>query len=151
MANATNAPPKKKGKPRLTDAQIIAGLVEYDGLVHVAARALGIEASTIYRRRDKSKAIRQALADSRGMLLDVAESALKAGCLQGEGWAVCFTLKSLGQSRGYGERLNVVHEFDEPGSALSELKRRLAGLAVPTGAGQAPESADGSGGVEPAV
>jgi hypothetical protein len=40
-------------------------------------------------------------------MVDNAESALNRSVLSGEAWAVCFTLKTQGKSRGYIERQEI--------------------------------------------
>lgn len=103
MPTATNAIPKKR-TTRYTDAEILKALKVTNGMIYLAAKSLGCEPSTIYRRMEKSKAVRDVVEDSRGELLDMAETSLKSAVLNKEGWAVCFALKTLGKGRGYIER-----------------------------------------------
>ena len=105
-------------KKRYTDAQIIGALVAAGGMVHLAARQLGCDPTTIYARRDKSTAVADAIEDQRGQALDIAKSALKRAVLAGEAWAVCFTLKTLGKTRGYTER-SEVEVTGKDGAALT--------------------------------
>jgi hypothetical protein len=48
-----------------------------------------------------------AIKEERERMTDVAEMALFDAIKEGEGWAVCFYLKTQGKERGYIER----HEF----------------------------------------
>ncbi len=58
--NAKNARLK-----RYTDKEIVAALRDSGGLVEIAARELGCNASTIYRRIEKSDKVRAAIASER--------------------------------------------------------------------------------------
>ena len=58
----------------------------------------------MYQRMGKHVELREIAENSREEMIDIAETALKKGCLQGEGWAVCFALKCLAKDRGYVER-----------------------------------------------
>ena len=95
---------QEKGQARLTADQIRHALEQASGNVAYAARSLQVSRSTLYRRINESAQLRAVLQDAREELVDIAESALKRAVLNGEGWAVCFALKTLGKSRGYVER-----------------------------------------------
>ncbi len=102
MSKTTNSTPKKG---RYTDGEIIAALKASGGMVYLAAKALGCDPVTIYNRREKSAAVREAIENTRGEMLDIAETALKSAVVAKEAWAVCFTLKTIGKHRGYVERV----------------------------------------------
>lgn len=85
-------------------ADIIAALERNGGMVYLAARALRCSPQTIYNYRDKYPDVAQAIEQVRGELVDTAELALKRAVLNGEAWAVCFALKTVGKGRGYIER-----------------------------------------------
>lgn len=95
------------GQARLTAEQIKHALEGASGNISYAAKSLGVSRSTLYRRIDASPALKVVLADSREELKDIAESALKRAVIAGEGWAVCFALKTVGRDRGYVERQEV--------------------------------------------
>lgn len=76
-------------------------------MVYLAAKRLGCGPSSIYRRMEKSAKVKAVVDDSRGELLDTAETALKSAVIAKEGWAVCFTLKTIGKERGYVERQEI--------------------------------------------
>lgn len=96
---------KRGGKPhKYTVEQVVAALERNAGMVYMAARALGCNAQTIYNYRDKFPQVAEAIENARGEMIDTAELALKRAVLDGEGWAVCFLLKTIGKSRGYVER-----------------------------------------------
>ena len=101
--------------PKRTDAQIIDALKEARGMVAVAARKLGVSRVTIYNRRERSEAVRDAIEEARDFTTDVAELKLYESIQKGEAWAVQFYLKTLGKERGYSERHE--HEISGPGGA----------------------------------
>lgn len=100
MSDSTNYTPKK----RRTDAEIIAALKATGGMVYLAARQLGCEPKTIYNRRDKSKAVYDAIEQQRGELVDMAEVGLKKAIIEGNVTAMIWVTKTQGKNRGYVER-----------------------------------------------
>jgi hypothetical protein len=74
--------------------------------------------------------------EERDGVIDVAEGALQRAVLNGEAWAVSFTLKTIGKTRGYVERveqeitgkdggpLEVTHDISpETAAVLKQLYR----------------------------
>lgn len=102
---------------KYTAAQIIAAIKASKGMVFVTARKLGCSSQTIYNYVKRYPSIQDAIREERGVLLDEAESALAKAIRLGEGWAVCFTLKTIGRERGYVER----QEFSGPGGGPIEV------------------------------
>lgn len=92
---------------RYTAAQMIAAIQQAKGNVSAVARALGTSRQTVLNYANEYTTVKQALDDEREAMIDTAESALHAAILDKQGWAVCFTLKTLGKSRGYIERHEV--------------------------------------------
>jgi transposase-like protein len=92
---------------RYTTEQIIKALKETNGMIYLAARRLGCTPQTIYNRANRTQIIQQAIEDSRGEIVDLAEQKLRLAILAGEPWAVALTLKTLGKQRGYVERQEV--------------------------------------------
>jgi len=86
---------------------IIAALERTHGMIYLAAKELGCNPSTIYRRADKNKEIQSIIDSFRGQLVDKAELKLEQAVMNGEPWAVTLTLKSLGKNRGYVERQEI--------------------------------------------
>ena len=74
---------------------------------YLAAKKIGCDPKTIYNRADKNPKVQAVIDEMRGELVDLAEAALKRAVGAGEGWAVCFTLKTQGKQRGYVERNEV--------------------------------------------
>jgi hypothetical protein len=52
----------------------------------------------------KSEKLQRVVHDARQSMCDNAESALNRAVINGEAWAVCFTLKTQAKDRGYIER-----------------------------------------------
>lgn len=98
---------------RHTDDAIAAALRAASGIVSEAARMLGTSPKVIYQRMRRSPALAEIRDDGREELLDLAETSLRRAVEDGQTWAVMFTLKTLGRTRGYTERGPV--ERTEPG------------------------------------
>jgi hypothetical protein len=97
-------------RSHITDKTLSQALKASLGNISLAARNLGIDRSTIYLRIIKNAKLQQIVTDARESMVDNAESALHRAVTNGEGWAVCFTLKTQGKSRGYVERQEVQQE-----------------------------------------
>jgi hypothetical protein len=99
---------------------VIEAIRRANGMVYVAAQKLGCSPQTIYNYAKRHPAIQTAIEDQRGILLDTAELALLKAITKGEGWAVCFALKTLGKSRGFvegvgkdGDPIKLIISFDD--------------------------------------
>lgn len=105
--SAGGRPPKDA--PKLVAEVVAAELVALRGNVAAIARKLGVARSSVIefiQARDTLLAIQ---ADVREGRLDDAESALDRAVLAGEGWAICFLLKTQAKGRGYVEKQQVEH------------------------------------------
>ena len=91
-------------KPRYTQKQIEEALVNMSGNVSAAARSLGLQRHRLHQIIVKSEQLQQVVHDARQSMCDNAESALNRAVINGEAWAVCFTLKTQAKDRGYVER-----------------------------------------------
>lgn len=100
---------------------IIRAIQAAKGNVSAAARALGCTRQTLANYVNKYPTVKQTLDDEREAMLDNAESSLHRAILNGEGWAVCFTLKTIGRNRGYIERHDV-HLSDWHSEAIAKIK-----------------------------
>lgn len=109
---------------KYTNAKIIEALRRHDGNVAAAARDIGCSRSTIDQRARKDKELADVLADLRETMIDEVESALYREAKKGEGWAVCFFLKTQGRHRGYNERHEVVQVTKAPDIDYSKLSDR---------------------------
>ena len=92
---------------RVTDKRMLDAIKKNGGAVYLAARELGCAPNTIYNRMEKVPAMKQAVDDARGEVVDYAEQKLRLAVLNGEPWAIGMTLKTIGKSRGYVERQEV--------------------------------------------
>lgn len=101
--------PKKADSESFPSERMVEAIKATNGRVYLAAKSIGCEACTIYRRAKKDEAVRKAIHNCRGEFLDAAETALNRAVLAGEAWAVCFTLKTLGKKRGFVERSEHEH------------------------------------------
>lgn len=103
------------GRPdKYTNEQITQALETYNGLVYLAARFLHCSPNTIYNRAKRVAKIQEVINNSRGVLVDHAELALRNAVLSGQPWAVSLVLKTLGKDRGYVERQEIAGVPDQP-------------------------------------
>ena len=91
-------------KPRITTKQVEAALIAMSGNVSASARSLGVSRNWVDTLIKRSEKLQQVLHDARQSMCDNAESALNRAVINGEAWAVCFTLKTQAKDRGYVER-----------------------------------------------
>ena len=98
----------KKGE-KYTAAQVIAAVRETKGMLTIAAKRLGCDPVTIYRYVREYPTVAAAVKEQRESVTDMAELALYKAIQEGEGWAVCFYLKTQGKGRGYIERQEIEH------------------------------------------
>jgi hypothetical protein len=94
-------------KHRYTAQQVIDALRTSRGLISMAAQKLQCDVDTVSNYCKKFPTVEAAKQESRVTLLDLAESRLWEAIDRGDGWAIAFCLKTLGRSRGYGERLDL--------------------------------------------
>jgi hypothetical protein len=97
----------KKGERKWTVEEVVNALKKTQGMIYLAARDLGCSHQTIYNYAKRYPKVQDAINDERGHFVDTCELALKRAVLSGEGWAVCFALKTLGKDRGYVEKQQV--------------------------------------------
>jgi hypothetical protein len=111
----------KKGE-KWTDQQMVEALKATSGMVYVAARKLGCDPKTVYNYAKRYPSVQAAIDDERGHFLDTTELALQRAVLAGEGWAVCFALKTLGKDRGYVEKHQLEHSGKIDVTILSDTE-----------------------------
>jgi hypothetical protein len=97
--------PKRKKRRHVPTRRIIYALRKSFGLVSQAAKSIPCSEKTIRTRALEDPRVQQVIDESREQLIDMAEFALRRKVLDGEGWAVQFTLRTLGKTRGYVERV----------------------------------------------
>ncbi|MSR60216.1 MAG: hypothetical protein EXS05_21685 [Planctomycetaceae bacterium] len=105
---------------KYSNEKIIDSLQRTYGKVYLAAERLGCSAGTIYKRAKVVKQIADAIDHYSGHILDSAEVHLARAIQSGESWAVRFVLKTLGQKRGYSDRV-----APSPGADPFDLLRPL--------------------------
>lgn len=96
-----------------SSADIAKALRATDGKIFLASQRLGCCFSTIYKRIAAEPELQAVVEEARGQLIDIAETSLKKAVIEGQAWAVCFTLKTQGRDRGYIERHEHRHGGDE--------------------------------------
>lgn len=117
-----------EGQKRLTVQQIEDALKKTAGNISQAAKSLGVNRNTLYNRIHNAPTLQTVLQNSREELVDIAESALLRGVIEGNMTAIIWTLKAspAAKARGWSERTEmtgadggpiVVVNWDEPKSS----------------------------------
>jgi hypothetical protein len=99
---------------KLKLSRVIDAIRKANGMPYLAAKALKVSPTTLYRYARVHESVRLAIEKERGEFLDTVELALRKACEEGQGWAVCFALKTLGKDRGYVERQEIDLEDSRP-------------------------------------
>ena len=94
-------------KLKFTATQMCEALTATKGMVYLAAKRLGCDHNTVLRYCQRYPSVEAAKQAARGELLDEAELRLVAAIRRDEPWAISFYLKTVGRTRGYGERLDL--------------------------------------------
>jgi hypothetical protein len=94
-------------KEKFTAKQVVDVLHKTRGMQGAAAVELECSPGTIRNYAKRYPSVRQALKDEKDLNLDAAELSLLRAVDRGEGWAVCFFLKTRGKQRGYVEKTEV--------------------------------------------
>ena len=97
-----------------TIKQYAQAIHDAQGIISVAARRLGVNRRSIYKARDRSEKVREAIEDAREATLDFAEGKLMQQINEGNTTAIIFFLKCLGKKRGYIERTE--HDVNTAGN-----------------------------------
>lgn len=131
------SPPPKK-EEFFTPDQVAEALRLNHGNASAAARVLGCHPDTIRNYCAKYPDVQAARESGTEVRLDMAEASLDRAVGKGEGWAVCFILKTKGRSRGYIERfesearnlnIDLAQLSDEEIAAIARGEDPLAVLA----------------------
>jgi hypothetical protein len=109
------------GKQRYSAAQVAKALQDNRGLHAIAAQRLGCSRQTILNYMTRYESVREACADARAFMVDLAESRLFDALMAQEAWAITFTLRTLGKERGYVPQLDTKDVSDHTG--LADLLR----------------------------
>lgn len=102
--NNTNNTPIKKNHRHYTTDEIVNALMAKGGIISNAAKSIGCGRDVIYKRKHEPE-IAEAIERGRYFLVDDAEIALIDRVQAEDTTAIIFTLKTLGKSRGYVERV----------------------------------------------
>ncbi len=89
---------------KISHKAIADGLRKTHGNYQLTANMLKVSREAIRKRVQASEALMAIAKEEREGVVDVAESALQRAVLEGEAWAVQFTLRNLGRDRGYFEK-----------------------------------------------
>ena len=101
-------------RPQRYTAEMVADAIRAaGGLVTVAADRLGCTPRTVRLYIERYPTVKEAWEDASDRILDFGESKLIEQVKKGEGWAVCFLLKTKGRKRGYVERYEHEHSGDQ--------------------------------------
>ena len=95
------------GKQRYTAAEVSAALRASKGMVSIAAQRLGCDVDTVLNYCRRYPTVEAVKREARNEVLDEAELRLWAAIRRDEPWAITFYLKTIGRTRGYGERLDL--------------------------------------------
>jgi hypothetical protein len=129
---------KRRSYKRLTQVEIEKALRECRGMVYVAAERIGCSPNNIKARIEKSPALQEVLAQSKGYLVDTAELKLAQAVQAGDLGAIKFYLQTQARDRGYVSRTEVTgldggpiqSEVTNADDARSRLAGRLDELAA---------------------
>ncbi len=94
---------------KLTATAVEEKLREYNGNMAAVGRALGVTRVSVFQFVQRHPTLQQVMLDCRETRVDTAESALDRAVLNGEGWSISLTLKTIGKNRGYVEQTETIH------------------------------------------
>ena len=119
-------------KPILIAELVAADLVELKGNLSAIARKYNVSRASVCDLVAKRPNLQKIMEDARESRLDAAEDKLGQKIDDGEGWAVCFFLKTQGKKRGYVERQELTGAEGGPVQVeqvtLDERRRRVEEL-----------------------
>jgi hypothetical protein len=92
---------------RYTASRVAEALTKAQGMVTVAAQLLHCSPDTVDNYVKRFAVCARAKQEARDRILDEAELRLLAAIRRDEVWTISFYLKTVGRSRGYGERLDI--------------------------------------------
>lgn len=104
--------------PRYSDKVLEEALRKCQGMVYVAAKALGCSPNTIKARAEKSQKLKDLIEAEGEYVTDVAEMRLAQAIFNGEPWAIKYHLSTKGKGRGYTEKQEVEHSGAAGGAVI---------------------------------
>ena len=111
---------------KLKIKDIESALRKTHGNFQLSANMLKCSREAIRKRVQASDALMAIAKEEREGVVDVAESALQRAVLEGEAWAVQFTLRNLGRDRGYFEKTLQEHQGKDGGPIKEEITLNVA-------------------------
>ena len=111
---------------KLKIKDIETALRKTHGNFQLSANMLKCSREAIRKRVQASDALLAIAKEEREGVVDVAESALQRAVLEGEAWAVQFTLRNLGRDRGYFEKTLQEHQGKDGGPIKEEITLNVA-------------------------
>jgi hypothetical protein len=99
---------------------IIQQLREASGIVAVAAQRMNVSRRTLSNWIREDEELQQILQDCRDEILDVAEGQLVVAIKAGSEKSVHFALRTIGRSRGYGDRVDTTVSSPDGGPVQTE-------------------------------
>lgn len=93
--------------PSVTPEMVAAQIREKRGNLSAVADELGVSRQGLYKYIARYESLKKVVEEARERMKDMVESTLYSKALEGEGWAVCFFLKTQAKDRGYVERSEV--------------------------------------------
>ena len=131
---------------KMTKRVIVEQLRKFRGNISAVARSLGVTRQAVAYRIERDDRLKREVIAAREARLDDAESSLDRAVLEGEGWAVCFFLKTQGRGRGYVERLDVGNATEQQiDEAIAAELARLALAGPPQIPATTPRGTDQAG------
>lgn len=81
--------------------KIKQALIDAHGIISIAAKALGIDRRTIYRKLQDSKELQEVQRQCDEHINDLAESKLMKAITEDKAWAIALRLRTKAKHRGY--------------------------------------------------
>lgn len=106
---------------KLTAILVEQKLREASGNFAAVARAFGVTRTAVWDYINRRPALQAVAKECRETMKDNVESSLYSSALAGEGWAVCFFLKTQAKDRGYIERVELEHGGDVRQRVVEEV------------------------------
>ncbi len=108
---------------KLDPKAVEAKLREFNGNMAAVGRALGVTRVSVFQFVQRRPKLQQVMLDCRETRVDTAESALDRAVLNGEGWSISLTLKTIGKNRGYVEQTETILRGDLKIEAVETVVR----------------------------
>lgn len=110
-----------------TPRQWAAALMQTRGLRWRAAALLGASGNTLTVAIERCPALGEVAAEARERMLDDAEAKLADKAIEeGDGECLRYLLKTVGRSRGYGEKIEATVEVVDGSAVVAKLRAKLA-------------------------